>query len=71
MTVLIGELMGEEEDTEEPKSGLRMFWMEKERLELEVLEELEETLESGDPQLLAETLVSMMSLILCLSWIWL
>ena len=61
MTVLIGELSGDTE--EEPKSGRRMFSMEKDRLEDE--------LESGDPQDLAETLLSMMSLILCLSWIWL
>ena len=66
MTVLIGELTGEE-DEEEPKSGRRMFSMEKDRLELE----LEDKLESGDPHDLVETLLSMMSLILCLSWIWL
>ena len=43
--------------------------MEKDRLELEV--EVEDKLESGDPHDLAETLLSMTSLILCLSWIWL
>ena len=57
MMVRVGELGGDtedddDEDVEHPKSGRRMFSMENESLEEE------ETLESGDPQLRGETLLS-------------